>query len=132
MGYRIEGYTSTTEVQGGTKLVKVRQWHVYALPSETYFQFRRPATTAKDVVHSVADQLATRIEAVLAIPAVTDVVYAQDVTPGGQLVDTMTTYYEAHGGNILGSVESNLAHFGPTFTGKQVAAEIAAGGDFLA
>jgi hypothetical protein len=44
----------------------------------------------------------------------------------------MTTYYEAHGGNILGSVESNLAHFGPTFTGKQVAAEIAAGGDFLA
>lgn len=131
MAYRIEGYTSTNEVQGGTKVVKVRQWHVYSEPSETYFQFRRPATADKATINSVADQLSDRIEEVLALPDVTDVVYSQDVTPGGQLVDWMTTYYTARGGNISGSVGSDLAHFGPNYTGKQVADEIANGGDYL-
>jgi hypothetical protein len=113
------------------KVVKVRQWHVYSLPSETYFQFRRPATATKATIASVAEQLADRIEAVLHIPEVDDVAYSQDVTPAGQLKDMMTTYYSALGGAIQGSVESDLAHFGPNYTGNQVAEEIAAGGDFL-
>jgi hypothetical protein len=139
VGYRIEGYTQTSEVQGGTKIVKVREYHVFSLPSETYFQFRRPkpqagVTTgpyAASSIKAVAKQLSDRIEAVLAIATVTDVVYSQDVTPGGQLQDTITTFYEADNGNIQGSVEQPMANFGPTVTAKLVAAEIAAGGDFL-
>ncbi len=131
MGFQITGHTETTEVQGGTKVVKVREYHVYATPSGTYFQFRRPATIGAATIKSVASQFADRIEGVLSHPDVTDVVYSQDVTPGGQLKDIMTTYYSADGGNVQGSVESDLAHFGPGFTGGQVDAEIAAGGDYL-
>lgn len=131
MAAQIQGFTATTEVQGGTKLVKVHEYHVLSLPSETYFQFRRPATTAAATIKSVAKQLSDRIEAVLKLGDVTDVVYSQDVTPGGQLQDRMTTYYETPDGAISGSVEQKLADFGPNVTGGLVAAEIARGGDFV-
>ena len=132
MGFRIEGYDQTSEYQGGNKVVPVRVYHVYALPSETYFSFRRDKTKwAAGNIRSVAQQLSDRIEAVLDLPDVTDVDYSQQVTPGGKLVDWMTTYYRTADGAISGSVESDLAHFGPTFTGNQVSAEIAAGGDVI-
>jgi hypothetical protein len=131
MAYTIQGYTQTSEVQGGTKIVKIREYHVYSLPSNTYFQFRRPLTTTAANIKSVAQQLSDRIEAVLALPDVIDVAYSQDVTASGQLVDMMTTYYATPDGMISGSVQSDLAHFGPNYTGNQVQAEIAAGGDYL-
>lgn len=133
MAYRIEGYTVTEEVQGGNKIVRVREYHVYSLPSETYFQFRRPVgpKTSAANIKSVAKQLSDRIEAVLNIPVVTDVVYSQDVSPGGRLIDMMTTYYQTLDQAISGSVESDLAHFGPGNTGAQIDAEIAAGGDVI-
>ncbi len=129
-GFRIEGYTQTQEVQGGNKLVPVREYHVIATPSETYFQFRRDKPRWQ-FAKTVAQQLADRIEAVLALPNVTDVVYSQNVSDGGRLLDWMTTYYSAADGAINGSVESDLAHFGPGNTGAQIEAEIAAGGDQL-
>lgn len=128
MAFRKEGFTATSEVQGGTRIVKVKEWHVYSLPSETYFQFRRPATLPMATVNSVAGQFSDRIEGVLALPGVTDVVYSQDVTPGGQLKDMMTTYYEADGGLIEDSVSSDLAHFGPNFTGAQIDTELGESG----
>lgn len=131
MAFRIIGSTMTEEVQGGTKLVKVKEYQVLALPSETYFQFRRPASVAAATIKSVAGQFADRIEAVLGNPLVTDVVYSQDTTQGGRLQDRMTTYYRTADGAIQGDVESSLAQFGPNFTGGQIAAEVAAGGDFL-
>lgn len=133
MGYRIEGYTRTEEVQGGNKVVPVREYHVYSTPSETYFQFRRPIgpKTAEANIRSIADQLSKRIESVLGNPLVTDVIYSQDVTPGGRLQDMMTTYYSSDGGAITGSVEQPLANFGPTATLKLVNDEIAAGGDVI-
>lgn len=132
MGYRIEGRSDSVAVLGGTRVVKVREFHVYSLPSETYFQFRRNENQpGYSDPKPAAKQLSDRIEAVLKIPEVTDVVYSQNVTPGGLLVDWMTTYYRTLDGAIEGSVESDLAHFGPNYTGNQVAQEIAAGGDIL-
>lgn len=131
MGFEIVGAVNTNEVRG-TKLVKVREFQVMSLPSETYFEFRRtPDQSGYSTPKPAAEQLSDRIEAVLALPNVTDVVWSQEPKPGGSLLDWMTTYYRTPDGTIAGSVESDLAHFGPTFTGKQVAAEIAAGGDLL-
>ena len=130
MGFQIQGYTQTQEVQGGNKVVPVREYHVLSLPSETYFQFRRDKAHYSGAKSS-AQQFSDRIEAVLADPRVTDVVYSQDTTPGGKLQDTMTTYYATPDGTISGSVEQDLAHFGPNVTLPLVAGEIASGGDQL-
>ena len=132
MPFRIEGYTQTQEVRGGNKLVKVREYHVVSLPSETYFQFRRDQPRwATANIRSVADQLSDRIEAVLGLPNVVDVVYSQDTTAGGSLQDRMTTYYQTPDGAISGSVEQPLAEFGPNVTAALVNAEIARGGDVI-
>lgn len=131
MGFRIVGAVNTNEVRG-TKLVKVREFQVMSLPSETYFEFRRtPDQPGFADPKPAAKQLSDRIEAVLGLDNVTDVVWSQEPRPGGALLDWMTTFYRTPDGTVSGSVESDLAHFGPSFTGKQVAAEIAAGGDLL-
>ena len=134
MGYRIEGYDVVTEYQGGNRVVQKREFHVYSLPSETYFQFRRGRQGTGPKAPWIAPgasaaQLSDRVEAVLDIATVVDVLYSQDVTAAGKLQDMMTTFYRTEDGRISGSVESSLAEFGPNFTGAQVAAEIAAGGD---
>ncbi len=130
MGFRIEGYTQTKEVMGGNKLVNVREYQVVALPSETYFQFRRhPPQPGYNDPKPAAQQLSDRIEAVLADPRIVDVVYLQDTTAGGRLIDKMRTFYSTEDGAISGSVEQDLAHFGPGNTLGLVADEIAAGGD---
>jgi hypothetical protein len=131
MAFQIIGVVNTKEVRG-TKLVAVKEYQVLSLPSETYFEFRRDPSQAgfKDP-KPAAKQLADRIEAVLALANVVDVVWSQNTTAGGALVDWMTTYYSTPDGTVSGSVESSLAQFGPTFTRSQVAKEIAAGGDNL-
>lgn len=126
-GFIIQGFTQTREVRGGNKLVKVREYHVIALPSETYFQFRRTATQpCYGEPKPCAQQFADRIEDVLAIPTVTDVVYSQDTTAGGRLEDMMTTFYATADGAIEGSVEQELKNFGPNVTGADIASAIAA------
>ena len=131
MPARITGSTQTVEVQGGNKLVTVKEYHVLSLPSETYFQFRRPKTTAAATIRSVANQFSGRIEAVLANALVTDVVYSQDTTQGGRLQDRMTTYYRSPDGAIEGDVEQPLAEFGPNVTIAEVVNELNAAGAFL-
>lgn len=128
--FQIQSFTNTSEVRGGNKVVPVREYHVLSLPSETYFQFRRDKAHYQ-YAKTVAQQLADRIEAVLNNSLVTDVVYSQDTTAGGKLQDTMTTYYSNADGSITGSVEQDLAHFGPNVTIGLIKAEIAAGGDQL-
>lgn len=132
MGVQIIGRVQTREVRGGNKLVKVREFQCIATPSETYFQFRRDPTQAcYSQPRICATQFADRIEAVLAHASIVDVVYSQDTTAGGRLVDLMTTYYVTPDGAISGSVEQTLAAFGPNTTIPLVDAEIAAGGDQL-
>lgn len=132
MGFRVDGYDIVNEYQGGNRVVPVREFHVVSLPSETYFQFRRGKRDGTWISpKATAQQLSDRIEAVLALPNVVDVLYSQDVTAGGKLQDRMTTFYRTVDGTISGSVESSLAEFGPNFTGNQIATEIAAGGDAI-
>jgi hypothetical protein len=130
--YEIVSRVQTREVRG-TKLVKVREFGVVSLPSETYFQFRRDASQpCYSSPGSCAQQFADRIEAVLADPRVTDVVYSQDTLPGGRLIDLMTTYFASPDGAVEGSVEQRLAEFGPNRTLALVAAELGEGSSQLA
>ena len=131
MAFTIIGIVRTKEVRG-TKLVDVKEYQVMSLPSETYFEFRRdPSQPGFKDPKPAAQQLSDRIEAVLALPNVVDVVWSQNTTAAGALVDWMTTFYATADGAISGSVESALKFFGPNFTRNQVNAEIAAGGDNL-
>lgn len=131
-GFKVISITQVKEHQGGNKVVNVREFGVLSLPSETFFQFRRGKRgNAWIAPGASAQQFADRIEAVLEIDTVTDVVYSQDISQGGKLIDWMTTYYKTEDGSISGDVESSLAQFGPNFTGAQIAAEIASGGDVL-
>ena len=125
MAYEITGRVQTREVRG-TRLVKVREFTVISLPSETMFEFRRDASQpCYTSPGSCASQFSNRIEAVFAHPLVTDVVYSQDTTAGGRLVGIMTTYYATADGRIEGSVEQRLENFGPGTTIPLVEAEIA-------
>lgn len=126
MAYDLQRVVRTREMRGN-RLVRVNEFQVVALPSETYFEFRRaqgepcfsnPASCAKNI--------ADRIEAVLALPEVTDVTWSQDTAPGGRLLDIMTTYYVSEDGRAEGAVEQRLAHFGPNNTAAAIAAELGA------
>jgi hypothetical protein len=131
--FQIMGFTQTEEVRGSNKVVKVREFHCRSLPSNTYFEFRRtPDQSCYTQPKICAQQFADRIEAVLGLPDVTDVDYFQDTTDAGRLRDMMRTFYMTANGAISGFVESDLAHFGPNFTGNQVEDEIARGGDLIA
>ena len=132
MAYAIVGVVKTNELRG-TNLVPVKEYQVLSLPSQTYFEFRRDASQGGYTNPGpAATQLSDRIEAVLALPSVTDVVWSQHPTPAGTLKDWMTTYYSAQGGAIQGSVESDLAHFGPNYTGAQISGEVSEGSQILA
>lgn len=129
MAGQIIGRTQTREVRG-TKLVRVREFQCISNPSETYFQFRRDqGQPCYGAPKPCADNISSRIEGVLANENVVDVVYSQDTTAGGRLIDVMTTYYETPDGAISGSVEQPLAEFSVNRTIPLVDAEIAAGGD---
>jgi hypothetical protein len=123
------GTVNTRELRG-SKMVRVREFQYLALPSETYFQFRRdqgqPCFTSPK---PCAENISARIEAVLANPLVLDVVYSQDTTPGGRLLDIMTVYYQSFDGLIEGAVEIRLVHFNLANTLAAIEAEIASGGD---
>ncbi len=129
-GYKVLGWDVIDEYRGGNSVVKVREFRVLSLPSETFFQFRRGKQGKTWIAPGAsAQQFADRIEGVLALANVDDVQYSQRVTKGGKLQDWMTTWYSSDDGEISGSVESDLAHFGPNFTAGQIAGEMAAGGD---
>lgn len=129
--FSIIGVTQTEEAKG-SKVLKVKEYHVIAYPSETYFEFRRNASQPGYTnPKPAAQQFADRIEGVLGIPNVSDVDYFQDTTQSGQLRDMMRTFYSAQNGAIQGFVEQWLGDFGPGKTAALVNAEIAAGGDDL-
>lgn len=124
MPYEIIGRMQTREVRG-TRLMKVREFTVLSLPSETMFEFRRDASQACYASPgSCAAQFSARIEAVIAHPLITDVVYSQDTTAGGRLIGIMTTYYATPDGRVEGSVEQRLENFGPGTTIPLVEAEV--------
>ena len=124
MAFDIIGRVQTREVRG-TKLMKVREFTVLSLPSETMFEFRRDASQPCYANPApCAAQFSERIESVIDDPLITDVVYSQDTTAGGKLIGIMTTYYATPDGRIEGSVEQRLENFGPGTTIPLVQAEV--------
>lgn len=133
--YTILGSSATTELQGGNTIVPVQEFAVQTKPSGVYFQFRRPtAQLAKldqearnELIASVADQLATRIEEVMAEDAVLAITYSQPTNAAGQLLDTMTIYVQSDTGNSQGIVTVPLANIGPgPYTSSRIHAEVSA------
>ena len=111
MAATIEGFATVSEVQGGTKVVKVREWHAHSNPSNVYFQFREGMNITKADAQYTADAYSDVIEAILGNGAVTDMAYSQDVTPSGQLQDVFTTYWTSPDGSETGWVTTPYSRF---------------------
>lgn len=131
--YTILGSSNSTEQQGSGAVVAVQEFAVQTKPSGIYFEFRRPksqlAALSDDdrlaLIASVADQLATRIEAVAAEPNVLTLAYSQPANAAGQLLDEMTIYVASDSGNSQGTVQVSLADIGPgEVTSKAIKAEV--------
>lgn len=106
-----QGFTDTTAVLSNTKVQKVRVWSFTSQPSDVYFEVRARVTTAKSAVQSIANGISDTIEALMAAPDYTDVVWAQDVTPGGQLKSIFTVYYTIPELEASGFVEVPIGQF---------------------
>lgn len=131
--YAFQSVKNTTELLGGQTSVPVQEFGYVTLPSNIYFQFRRPtAKVTKALVASVADQLATRIEAVFASPNVQGLLYSQTTNASGQLVDVFTIYWASDDGTITGHFDQPMASLGPGNTPPLVAAALAAAEDIAA
>lgn len=133
--YTVQGSWNTTELQGGTNIVPAQEFAVLSKPSGIYFQFRRPtsqlakldAAERAALIASIADQLATRIEKVMAESNVEWINYSQPTNAAGQLLDEMTIYVTSDSGNSQGTVSVPLAEIGPgDYTTSRVNAEVAA------
>lgn len=125
--YTIKNVRRTTELQGGSNSVAVNEYSVITAPSLVFFQFRRTLDkTSQANIASVAGQLATRIEEVMAEADVTAISYSQDVNQAGELLDNMYVYYTNADQTVSGHITTSLAAIGPNATPPLVAAAIAA------
>lgn len=111
MAARLAGYTTTTAVLGGNKVMKVRQWQCYSEPSETYFEVRARMVTTRGQVQTIADGFSATIEALLAAPDYTAVSWSQDVNAAGQLVSLFTVYWTIPEKDESGFVEIPAGQF---------------------
>ena len=126
MGARLAGFTETTAVLGGTKVMKVRQWAAYSQPSETYFEVRARVVTTKGQVQAIANGFSDTIEALLAAPDYTDVSWAQDVSPSGQLISVYTVYWTISELEASGFTEVPAGQFNIDQVAQLVLADAAA------
>jgi hypothetical protein len=117
---RLAGFTTTTAVLGGTKVMKVRQWQAYSEPSDTYFEIRARLETTRDQVQTIANGFSGTIEALLAAPDYTDVSWSQDVSPGGQLISLYTVYWRIPEKDESGFVEIPAGRFNVDYIAEQV------------
>ena len=126
MGARLAGYTTTTAVLGGNKVMKVRQWQAYSEPSETYFEVRARITTTKGQVQGIADGFSATIEALLAAPDYDAVSWSQDVNSAGQLISVYTVYWHIPELDESGFVEVPAGQFNIDDVAQLVLADAAA------
>lgn len=124
--YTITAIRQTSQLQGSQTTVPVKEFSVVTKPSAIFFQFRRTLDLATPAnIASVADQLAVRLEEVLAGPNVEDLSYSQDTSRAGQLVDTITVFWRSDDGALTGHFDQPMAAVGPNKTPPLVAADIA-------
>lgn len=120
MAARLAGYTTTTAVLGGNKVMKVRQWQAYSQPSDVYFEIRARIETTRSQVQTIANGFSDTIEALIAAPDYTDVSWSQDVSPGGQLISVFTVYWHIPEKDESGFVEIPAGHFNVDYIAQQV------------
>jgi hypothetical protein len=120
MSARLAGYTTTTAVLGGNKVMKVRQWQAYSEPSDTYFEVRARQQTTQGQVQTIADGFSATIEALLAAPDYTAVSWAQDVNAAGQLISVFTVYWYIPEKDESGFVEIPAGLFDVDHVAQQV------------
>src|SRR5437879_4516446 len=125
MAARLEGYTTTTAVLGGNRVMTVHQWHCYSQPSETYFEFRARIQTTRAEAQAIANGVSAEIEATLAQPTVTDIAWSQDVKPSGQLIGVFTVYWYDAASQSDGWVEIPYTQFNEPNAIEAVASDIA-------
>src|SRR5437899_4278148 len=125
MAARLEGYTRTSMVLGGSRVILVNQWHCYAEPSETYFEFRARTTTTRAEAQTIANGVAAEIEATLAQATVTDIAWSQDVTAAGTLIGVFTVYWFDSASDSSGWVEIPYTQFNEPAAIEAVASDIA-------
>lgn len=130
MAARLDGFTTTTQVVGGNRVMKVRQWYCYSEPSETYFEVRARLETTKSQVQSIANGFSDTIEQLLAAPDFTAVAWSQDVTPAGQLLSVFTVWYYIPELQAQGYVEVPAGQFNIDHV-AQLALQDAGPGTFL-
>lgn len=127
MAARLEGFTTTTAVLGGGRVMRVRVWSAYSQPSEVYFEVRARPTTSKGAVQSIANGFSDTIEALLAAPEYTAVSWAQDVNAAGNLISVFTVYYDFPETQSAGFVEIPAGHFNADEVAQAVQSDAASG-----
>lgn len=120
MAARLAGYTTTTAVLGGSRVMKVRQWSAYSEPSDTYFEIRARTTTTQAQVQGIANGFSDTIEQLLDAPDITDISWAQDVTQGGQLIGVFTVYWYLPEKDESGFVEIPASRFTVNYVAEQI------------
>jgi hypothetical protein len=132
MAARVAGYTTTTAVLGGSRILKVRQWQCYSEPSETYFEVRARLATTRDQVQAIANTFSGTIEQLLAAPDITDISWAQDVSQGVQLISVFTVYWFLPEKDESGFVEIPAGLFNVDYVGQQILLDSGPGAFLLA
>lgn len=127
MAARLEGFTTTTAVLGGNRIMKVRVWSAFSQPSEVYFELRARATTSKSAMQGIANGFSDTIEALIAAPDYTAVSWAQDVNDAGQLISVFTVYYDIPETQSAGFVEVPAGHFNVDDVAQAVLSDAASG-----
>lgn len=130
MAARLAGFTTTTAVLGGSKIMKVRQWQCYSQPSDVYFEVRARITTTKGAVQGIANGFSDTIEALLAAPDYTAVSWSQDVNAAGNLISLFTVYWQIPEDDESGFVEIPAGKFNVDYIAQQVLTD-AGPGTFL-
>jgi hypothetical protein len=120
---RVQGYTTTTAVFGGTKVVKIREWSCYSQPSDIYFEVRARLTTTRAQVQQIANGISDTIEKLLGAVAVTGVSWSQDVNAAGQVVGLFTVYWYSGDLDSSGWVEIPAGQFNLTHVAEAIIAD---------
>lgn len=115
------------QLLGGTEVQRVVEIGVRTSPSGVFFQFRLPArgfTPAAAAAY--AGGFALAIEDLLTVPYIVDIVYQQDLSAGGNLLDQLAVYWQTEDEIASGFVIRNLPPLTSTDTLAAVDAAMSA------
>jgi len=121
----------TEELVGGTTLQDVLEVGFFTIPSNVYAQARIPVSGfapsfLPDFIATQLGILATEIESIATDPQVAAVVFVQDVSAAGQLIDVLEITVTSTSGLSSGIVRVQLTSFAASIATPLIVAEQAA------